>query len=111
MRQMNSALQGLPLALQNHTLPAFNQGVFMAEDKIPADIKKLNFEDALSELEEIVRELETGRGALDDAINAYARGAHLKSHCEAKLKDAQAKIDKIVVGSGGTLDTEPATYE
>ena len=83
----------------------------MAEDKIPADIKKLNFEDALSELEEIVRELETGRGALEEAIGAYARGAHLKSHCEAKLKDAQAKIDKIIVGSGGALSSEPADYE
>ncbi len=83
----------------------------MAEDKIPADIKKMSFEDALSELEDIVRELETGRGALDEAIGSYARGAHLKSHCEAKLKDAQAKIDKIVVGAGGTLSTEPADYE
>ncbi len=84
----------------------------MAEaEKIPADIKKMSFEEALSELEDIVRELETGRGALDDAINAYARGAHLKSHCEAKLKDAQAKIDKIVVGSDGAIGTEPADYE
>jgi len=83
----------------------------MAEDKLPADIKKLSFEDALGELEDIVRELESGRGALDDAINAYARGAHLKSHCEAKLKDAQMRIDKIVVGSEGVLDVQPADYE
>ncbi len=83
----------------------------MAEDKLPADIKKLSFEDALSELEDIVRELESGRGALDDAINAYARGAHLKSHCEAKLKDAQMRIDKIVVGSEGAVDVQPADYE
>ncbi len=83
----------------------------MADDKLPADIKKLSFEDALSELEDIVRELETGRGALDEAINAYARGAHLKSHCEAKLKDAQSKIDKIVIGKGGAIATEPADDE
>jgi len=83
----------------------------MAENKIPTDIKKLSFEAALSELEEIVRGLETGRGALDDAINAYARGAHLKSHCESKLKDAQARIDKIVVGAEGAVSAEPADYE
>lgn len=83
----------------------------MAENKVPTDIKKLNFEAALSELEEIVRGLETGRGALDDAINAYARGAHLKSHCESKLKDAQARIDKIVVGAEGAVSAEPADYE
>ena len=83
----------------------------MAENKVPTDIKKLSFEAALSELDEIVRGLETGRGALDDAINAYARGAHLKSHCESKLKDAQARIDKIVVGAEGAVSAEPADYE
>ena len=83
----------------------------MSENKIPTDIKKLSFEAALSELEEIVRGVETGRGALDDAINAYARGAHLKSHCESKLKDAQARIDKIVVGAEGAVSAEPADYE
>ena len=83
----------------------------MAENKVPTDIKKLSFEAALSELEEIVRGLETGRGALDDAINAYARGAHLKSHCESRLKDAQARIDKIVVGAEGAISAEPADYE
>ena len=83
----------------------------MTENKVPTDIKKLSFEVALSQLEEIVRELESGRGALDDAINAYARGAHLKSHCESKLKDAKARIDKIVVGAVGAVGLEPADYE
>ena len=83
----------------------------MTENKVPTDIKKLSFEVALSQLEEIVRELESGSGALDDAINAYARGAHLKSHCESKLKDAKARIDKIVVGAEGTVGFEPADYE
>ena len=83
----------------------------MTENKVPTDIKKLSFEVALSQLEEIVRELESGRGALDDAINAYARGAHLKSHCESKLKDAKARIDKIVVGAAGAVGLEPADYE
>jgi exodeoxyribonuclease VII small subunit len=83
----------------------------MTENKLPADIKKLSFELALSELENIVRELESGRGALDDAINAYARGAHLKSHCETKLKDAQTRVDKIVLGAEGNVSTEPAVYE
>jgi len=86
-------------------------GDIVTENKVPTDIKKLSFEVALSQLEEIVRELESGRGALDDAINAYARGAHLKSHCESKLKDAQARIDKIVVGAEGAIGAEPADYE
>lgn len=83
----------------------------MADDKIPADIRKLTFEDALAELEDIVRGLETGSGDLDGAIEAYARGVQLKRHCEARLKDAQAKIDKIVKASGGAIGTEPLDEE
>ena len=80
----------------------------MAKTELPADIKKLSFEDALEQLEDIVSELETGQGKLDEAIKAYERGALLKRHCEAKLKEAQARIDKIVEAADGSLDTEPA---
>ena len=80
----------------------------MAKTELPADIKKLSFEDALEQLEDIVSELETGQGKLDEAIKAYERGALLKRHCEAKLQEAQARIDKIVEAADGSLDTEPA---
>ena len=39
--------------------------------------------------------------ALEESISIYERGAALKAHCEKKLKDAEARIDKIVVGAGG----------
>ncbi len=81
----------------------------MAKTELPADIKKLSFEDALEQLEGIVSELETGQGKLDEAIKAYERGALLKRHCEAKLREAQARIDKIVEAADGSLDTEPVT--
>jgi exodeoxyribonuclease VII small subunit len=83
----------------------------MAKTELPADIKKLSFEDALAQLEEIVGELETGQGKLDEAIQFYERGALLKRHCEDKLKEAQAKIDKIVEAADGSLDSEPAGIE
>ena len=67
---------------------------------IPADIVQMSFEDALTELEKIVRQIEDGRGKLDEAINAYERGVALKRHCEAKLKEAQAKIEQITVADG-----------
>lgn len=69
---------------------------------IPEDIAALSFEAALEELEDIVRELETGEGNLDASITGYTRGVHLKQHCEAKLKEAEARIEKIVVGADGT---------
>ena len=76
-----------------------------AQTEIPADVR------ALSELEDIVRGLEQGAGSLDQAIDSYSRGVALKTHCEAKLKEAQLRVDKIVVGSGGVLTTEPADQE
>ena len=78
---------------------------------IPPDIAALSFEDALAELERIVRQLEDGRAKLDDAIAAYERGTALKRHCEAKLREAQAKIDRITVAADGTVGTEPARVE
>ena len=50
------------------------------------DMEALSFEQALAELEAIVTRLETGEGALDDAIAAYERGAKLKQHCQKKLE-------------------------
>ncbi len=70
-------------------------------------VEKLSFEEALTELEHIVRGLETGSSALDDSITAYERGIKLKQHCENKLRDAQAKIEKITVGSDGQISTQP----
>ena len=83
----------------------------MVENKVPDDIRKMSFEAALAEIEDIVRELESGQGELNESINAYARGAALKKHCEAKLKEAQAKIDKIVLGPDGEVSSEPAELD
>jgi len=79
----------------------------MAKSDIPADIAKMSFEDALSELEEIVRALEEGAGELDASIKAYERGALLKRHCEAKLKEAEQRVEKVVLGSAGKPALEP----
>jgi exodeoxyribonuclease VII small subunit len=66
------------------------------------EIAKLSFEEALKQLEEIVQRLESGRVELEESIAIYERGAALKAHCETKLKDAEARIEKIVLGPGGT---------
>jgi exodeoxyribonuclease VII small subunit len=72
------------------------------------DIAAMSFEDALSELEQIVRRLEAGQVKLDDAIHCYERGAQLKQHCEQKLNEAQQRVDRIVIGPDGTVGAEPA---
>lgn len=74
-------------------------------------IETMNFEQALGELETIVRNLETGQAPLEDSITAYERGIELKKHCEKKLKDAQAKIEKITIDKEGHAKTEPFDSE
>ncbi len=80
----------------------------MAQEPIPDDIAALSFEQALEELEAIVRTLEGGESPLDAAIGAYERGALLKRHCEAKLTEARGKVEKITAGPEGATGAEPA---
>jgi len=70
---------------------------------VPPEIASLSFEDALAELERIVRGLEGGQQKLEDAIGAYERGALLRRHCEAKLAEAEARVQAIVVAADGSL--------
>ena len=62
---------------------------------------ELSFEDALAELEQIVKTLEQGSAPLDESIALYQRGDRLKRHCEARLKAAQARIEQIAFGADG----------
>jgi exodeoxyribonuclease VII small subunit len=64
-------------------------------------VETLSFEDALRELEAIVARLETGDAALDESITLYTRGEALRAQCETRLKDAQARIEKITLGPDG----------
>ena len=70
---------------------------------VPPEIASLSFEDALAELERIVKGLEGGQQKLEDAIGAYERGAALRRHCEAKLAEAEARVQAIVVTADGSL--------
>ena len=74
-------------------------------------IDDLSFEQAMAELESIVRGLESGDMDLEASIEAYERGAALKKHCEKKLAGAKARIEKITVGSNGTIKAESAEIE
>lgn len=66
-------------------------------------LEKLSFEEALAELETIVRDMETGKAPLEQSIQSYERGIALKKHCETKLNDARAKIEKITVAKDGSV--------
>jgi exodeoxyribonuclease VII small subunit len=74
------------------------------------DIEGLTFEQALAELEQIVARLESGQAPLDQSLDLYERGARLKAHCEARLRDAQLRVEKIVQGMGGAPSVEAAEF-
>ena len=72
------------------------------------DVTALSFEDALKRLETIVQRLESGDASLDESIRLYTEGDALKMQCERRLKDAQARIEKISLGrDGAPVGTEP----
>jgi exodeoxyribonuclease VII small subunit len=65
------------------------------------DPAALTFEDALKELEDIVTKLESGQVSLEQSISLYERGEKLKQRCEALLKDAEMRIEKITLSADG----------
>ena len=75
-------------------------------------IDKMSFEQALHELEAIVAKLESGSVELEVSIDLYERGEKLKNRCEALLKKATARVEKITLSSDGAAKgTEPLDVE
>jgi exodeoxyribonuclease VII small subunit len=83
----------------------------MSETNSPPEIAQMSFEDALAELEQIVRRLEAGQVKLDEAIQSYERGAQLKQHCERKLNEAQQRVERIIIAADGAISLEPAKFD
>jgi exodeoxyribonuclease VII small subunit len=73
----------------------------MTDKTIGGPITKLSFEEALAALEQVVSQLEGGQVPLEQSIALYERGDALKKHCEAKLGEAELKVEKIVTGEDG----------
>jgi exodeoxyribonuclease VII small subunit len=67
------------------------------------DLKEMTFESALRELEGIVQRLERGDVPLDESIALYARGEALRKQCQARLADAEARIQKLTVDASGAV--------
>ncbi len=78
----------------------------MKKSNISPDITKLSFEEALDLLEDIVSKLEDGSINLEESIEEYTRGVHLKNHCETKLKEATLKVEQITIDKDGKFSTK-----
>ncbi len=64
-------------------------------------VRELSFEEAMQELESVVRHLESGEVELEASIQLYERGAALKKRCEEKLREAEEKIAAITLNERG----------
>ena len=73
----------------------------MSDAAHAAGIETMSFEDAMAALEKVVARLESGQVSLEESIDLYTRGTALKAHCAAKLKGAQARIEKITLDEQG----------
>jgi exodeoxyribonuclease VII small subunit len=74
-------------------------------------VKSMSFEEALQELEEIVRKMESGDVPLDSAIDLYTRGNQLKEHCSGKLSEAKLKVNKVLQKDGEVQSEEKSELE
>lgn len=71
-------------------------------------IGEMSFEEAIGALEKLVTDLDSGNVPLEQSVELYERGAALKAHCEARLKEAEMKIQEITGGSNGAIASKSA---
>lgn len=80
-------------------------------DQVLPPVESLSFENALLELETIVRQLEEGRIPLEQAVQVYTRGAALKTRCDQLLREATLKIQEVLSQEDGTLTARPSALQ
>ncbi len=65
------------------------------------EISNMSFEEAMKELEATVGKLEHGDATLEESIALYERGAALRAHCDAVLRRAEERVEKITLAANG----------
>jgi len=70
----------------------------------------ISFEEALSQLEAIVKHLEKGDASLDESLAKFSEGVKLSQMCLAKLNFAEQEIDRIISEQNGRLVEKPLPF-
>jgi exodeoxyribonuclease VII small subunit len=73
----------------------------------PPEVQSLSYEDALTELDSLIKRLESGSIDLADSIACYERGAALAAHCSRLLEATEQKVERLVLGPDGKPSEEP----
>ena len=70
---------------------------------------QLSFEEALIQLEAMVKALEVGNLTLDQSLEYYQKGIELSRICNVKLREAEEKIELLTMGKDGKMVVQPAS--
>ncbi len=73
--------------------------------------EKMKFEDAMEELELIVKQMEEGGLTLEESIERFERGIRLSQVCSKQLEEAELKVEKLTKSVSGELEVEPFENE
>ena len=73
--------------------------------------KEAGFEEAMEQLEEITRQLESGSLSLDESIKAYEKGMELKNLCQQMLERAERKLEYLARQQDGSIDREAIDFD
>lgn len=74
-------------------------------------MEELTFEEAFSELEQVVAQLEAGATTLDEALRLYERGTSLSEHCAMLLERAELRVNQLRDRDDGNFDEIPFDFE
>ena len=74
-----------------------------SQNKQPT-VDKLSFEDAMSELEDLVERIESGEIGLEEALKRYERGIALIKRCRTVLDSAEQRISELTTDAEGELE-------
>jgi len=75
------------------------------------NFEKLPFEEALQKLEDVVEAMESGDLPLEILLGRYEEGMKLARACQARLADAEAKIQQLEKTAAGALKLKPMTID
>lgn len=72
-----------------------------------AESSELTFEEAVKELEQVVRRLEGGDLSLDNSLAAFEEGIRLARACERQLEAAKGRVEMLLKKEGGGFREVP----
>lgn len=74
-------------------------------------MKEQTFEESMNELEQVVKDLESGELSLDESIKKFEDGMKLSKYCSSLLEDAEKKISLLIEKENGEVVEEPFEVE